>query len=509
MADIVALLADALRSGDIRDRDGFEKVKHRLCSEIHPDSIPPNSAILALLSPDEKARFSRILVKKPTKDSAGVAAVAVMTSPYPCPHGKCTYCPGGVKCRSSQSYTGKEPAARRATSYGFDPYDQVCARVKQMEDTGHDASNIDLIIMGGTFTSRRRQYQEWFVKRCLDALNGSDSPNLEAAKDANADSAHRVVGLTVETRPDYFTEKCQIDEMMSLGATRVELGVQILDDAILENVKRGHGVKEVEEATAACRDAGLSICYHLMPGLPGSTPEHDIECFRRTFDDPAFRPDNLKMYPVLVIGDTELCDLWESGGYMPPDEETAARLLSDMKEYIPPYVRIQRIQRDIPVPEIVCGITSSNMRQVVQRRMAAEGRTCRCIRCREALRTGSRNADVPDVPSDLVYEASGGTEHFISFEAGGALIAYVRLRIDGERASIRELKVTGSGDGGYQGLGLERRLVGYAEDVARAAGMTEMRVTAGPGSRNAYHALGYVYVAPYMVRRLRDSGAFD
>lgn len=502
MADIAEILAEALRSGNVPDRDAFEKVKHRLCSELHPDSIPPNSAILALLTPEEKSRFSQILVKKPTKDSAGVAAVAVMTSPYPCPHGKCTYCPGGVSSRSSQSYTGKEPAARRASSNGFDPYDQTLARVKQMEDTGHDASNIDLIIMGGTFTSRRRQYQEWFVKRCFDALNGFDSPSLEAAESANAESEHRVVGLTVETRPDYFTKKCQIDEMMSLGATRVELGVQILDDGVLDGVKRGHGVKEVELATAACRDAGLSICYHLMPGLPGSSPEHDMECFRRVFDDPAFRPDNLKMYPVLVIGNTELCNLWESGGFVPPDEDTAAALLSDMKEYIPPYVRIQRIQRDIPVPEIVCGITSSNMRQIVQRRMAAEGKTCRCIRCREALRTGKKDVEISGDPSDYAYEASGGTEHFISFEDGGALVAYVRLRIDSECARIRELKVTGSGEDGFQGRGFGERLIEFAEKTAASAGAAEMRITSGPGSRGFYVSLGYEFRAPYMVKRL-------
>ncbi len=504
MADIPELLAEALRNGEVSDRESFYKLKMRLCSLHSPDKVPPNSEVIAVLSEEERRRFAPILVKKPAKDVSGVAAVAVMTSPYPCPHGKCIYCPGGVAEKSSQSYTGKEPAARRATSYRFDPYDQTFARVKQLEDTGHDASRIDLIIMGGTFTSRSKQYQEWFVKRCFDALNGRDSVSLEQAQEFNSTSAHRVAGLTVETRPDYFTKKSQIDEMMTLGATRVELGVQILDDGILEGVARGHGIAEVVAATAACREAGLSICYHLMPGLPGSTPEHDIECYHRVFDDPDFRPDNLKFYPVLVIGNTELCEMWERGEYQPPTAEDAAHILSEMKASTPPYARIQRIQRDIPVPEIVCGITSSNMRQIVQRKMAEEGLKCNCIRCREAGRTGTEPADPEGDPQVLTYDASGGKEHFISYEPGGALIAYVRLRTDDSGiAKIRELKVTGSGIEGYQDRGYGEALVAFAEKLAAKEGSTVMRATCGAGIRPFYSSLGYRLEFPYMVRDLQ------
>ena len=501
--NIPALLAEALRSGEVTDRESFYKLKMRLCSQYGPHSVPPNSEVIALLDEEERKRFHTILVKKPVKDASGVAAVAVMTSPYPCPHGKCSYCPGGVTEKSSQSYTGKEPAARRAASNRFDPYDQTLARITQMEDTGHDASRVDLIIMGGTFTSRQKQYQEWFVKRCFDALNGRDSSSLEEAKTLNETSEHRVVGLTVETRPDYFTKKSQIDEMMALGATRVELGVQILDDDILKGVNRGHGVKEVIEATAACMDAGLSVCYHLMPGLPGSDPEYDIECFRRVFDDPSFRPDNLKFYPVLVVGDTELARMWREGRYTPPDFETAADVLTRMKLLVPPYCRIQRIQRDIPVSEITFGITNSNMRQIVQRRMADSGQVCRCIRCREAFRTGAEPSDPEGDPGDLVYELAGGTEHFISYETGGALIAYLRLRTDGsEIARIREVKVTGSGPDGWQDRGYWEALVRYAEKVADSAGATVVRATCGPGARCIYSDMGYRYEAPYMVNRI-------
>jgi len=501
--NIPAILAEALRSGEVTDRESFYKLKMRLCSQYSPHDVPANSEVIALLDASERKRYHTILVKKPVKDASGVAAVAVMTSPYPCPHGKCAYCPGGVTEKSSQSYTGKEPAARRATTYRFDPYDQTLARITQMEDTGHDTSRIDLIIMGGTFTSRLKQYQEWFVKRCFDALNGTVASDLEEAKRINAESEHRVVGLTVETRPDYFTKKSQIDEMMALGATRVELGVQILDDDVLEGVSRGHGVKEVAEATAACLDAGLSVCYHLMPGLPGSSPEHDVECFRRVFDDPAFRPDNLKFYPVLVVGDTELARMWRDGEYTPPDLETAADVLTRMKLIVPPYCRIQRIQRDIPVSEITCGITNSNMRQIVQNRMKEAGLVCRCIRCREAFRTGAEPADPEGEPGDLAYEASGGMEHFISYETGGALIAYLRLRLDGsEIARIREVKVTGTGPDGWQDRGYWEALVRYAEKLASENGAAVMRATCGPGARPIYSDMGYVLEDPYMVRRI-------
>ena len=504
MVSIPEVLVEALRSGTTFDRESFHKFKLRVCSQYNPDKVPPNSEVLALLTPEERARFLPILVKKPAKDVSGVAAVAVMTSPYPCPHGKCLFCPGGVSSKSSQSYTGKEPAARRAALNRFDPFDQVVARVRQLDETGHDTTNIDLIIMGGTFTSRSCQYQEWFVKRCFDALNGVDTSSLEEAQNINSASPHRVVGLTVETRPDYFTKKSQISEMMRLGATRVELGVQILDDNVLKGVKRGHGVREVIEASAACREAGLSVCYHIMPGLPGSTPEHDVECFRRVFDDPDFRPDNLKFYPLLVIGGTGVCDLWRAGEFEPMDTDTAVSVLSEMKAVVPPYCRIQRIQRDIPVPEIVAGITSSNMRQLVQRHMEGTGVRCRCIRCREAGRTGAEPVDPTGDPLDLIYETTGGTEHFISYEPGGALIAYVRMRVDGTGvARIRELKVTGSGSDGYQDRGYWQALVRFAERKASEAGAERMIVTCGPGARGVYGDLGYRLEFPYMVRDIQ------
>lgn len=498
----------AVKSGAVTDRDQLQNLKLKLCKKHGLGTVPPNSEILAEVEPEDRKLLTPLLIKKPMRTMSGVAVVAVMTSPYDCPHGKCAYCPGGVQNGSPQSYTGKEPAARRAERNEFDPYHQVMDRITQLTEIGHETDKIDLIIMGGTFTSRDPDYQEWFVRRCFDAMNGTDSEDLRTAHSLNEVSEHRCVGLTVETRPDVFDTE-QIERAMALGATRVELGVQILDDDILRGVDRGHGVEEVRRCTRECKEHGLKVCYHLMPGLPGSSPERDMECFRRVFDDPDFRPDMLKFYPTLVVAGTKLYEWWKEGRYTPYDVDTAVNLLSDMKSTVPEYVRIQRIQRDIPVPQISAGIMKSNIRQLVADHMSAEGRRCRCIRCREVGHTGAVLED-PDriVLKDLVYEASGGTEHFVSYEYEDSLIGYVRVRLDcNPEATIRELKVFGKiaslGDEGeWQHRGFGRELVAEAERIAREAGRKRIRVTSGVGVRKYYEALGFVHDLPYMSKEL-------
>jgi elongator complex protein 3 len=502
-------IIEMVKSGEIRDRDQLQRVKVAMCGEYGLKSVPPNSEILAAVPPEDRELLEPLLIKKPMRTLSGVAVVAVMTSPFPCPHGKCSYCPGGVENNSPQSYTGKEPAARRAERNEFDPFRQVTDRVTQLEAIGHKTDKIDLIIMGGTFTSREAEYQEWFVRRCFDAMNGREAPDLETAQMWNEDAPHRCVGLTVETRPDVFTD-AQIENAMYLGATRVELGVQILDDDILSAVDRGHGIAEVEASTAACKSHGLKVCYHIMPGLPGSSPERDLECFKRVFDDPGFRPDMLKFYPTLVVAGTRLFDMWEAGEYEPYDLETAITLLCSMKSEVPEYVRIQRIQRDIPVPQISAGILRSNIRELVQDKMREDGRPCRCIRCREVGHTGVSLDDPSEVSMRTVeYEASGGTERFMQLEYKDSIIGYVRLRTDDtDTATIRELKVFGKmaaiGEDGedWQHRGFGRSLVEAAESAARADGKKRIRVTSGVGVRGYYRSLGYSLERPYMAKDL-------
>jgi elongator complex protein 3 len=502
-------IIDAVKDGSIKDRRDLQNYKLKLCNAENCERIPPNSEILADVSPEDRKLLEPFLIKKPMRTSSGVAVVAVMTSPHPCPHGKCSYCPGGVENDSPQSYTGKEPAARRAERNMFDPYEQVTDRIEQLTAIGHKTDKIDLIIMGGTFTSRDSDYQEWFVRRCFDAMNGKDSDTIADAQTLNETAEHRCVGLTVETRPDVF-RKDQIEAAMRLGATRVELGVQILDDGILAGVNRGHGVRDIMESTKECKDHGLKVCYHIMPGLPGSTPENDYERFREVFDNPDFRPDMLKFYPTLVVSGTELYNMWERGEYTPLDVETAVELLSNMKEYVPEYVRIQRIQRDIPVPQITAGILKSNIRQLVQDHMASIGKQCRCIRCREVGHTGAVLNNPDDVSMKVTeYEASGGKERFIALEYEDSLIGYVRLRTDdSDTATIRELKVFGKitsiGQEGedWQHRGFGKRLITEAEKFAIEDGKKHIRITSGVGVRRYYASVGYSLDAPYMSKNL-------
>ena len=505
MDEICSRIAESILNGALCDRDAIQAEKIRLCGEFRAARMPSNSEILAHIPEDRRDRFLGLLIKKPMRTASGVAVIAVMTSPHPCPHGKCIYCPGGVENDSPQSYTGKEPAARRAARNEFDPHRQVSDRIEQLEAIGHKTDKIDLIIMGGTFTSRDTEYQEWFVRRCLDAMNGTDSDTIEEAQSRNRDAEHRCVGLTVETRPDVFDEE-QIERAMLLGTTRVELGIQILDDGILESVNRGHGVREIRECTARCRERGLKICYHIMPGLPGSSPEKDMESFRTMFSDPDFRPDMLKIYTTLVIPGTGLHRMWAEGAYTPYDTGTAVALIAKMKAEVPEYVRIQRIQRDIPAPEIAAGIRDSNIRQLVQRDLAASGLECRCIRCREV---GLEQWDGEPSVRRMSYEASGRTEDFISLVVGGRLIGYVRLRNDGNgTATVRELKVFGrmaelgrTGDWQHRGFG--RELMAEAERIAAENGAVRIRVTSGVGVRGYYELLGYSTERPYMVKSLR------
>jgi elongator complex protein 3 len=503
---LISLILD----GSIGSKEELQKRKIALCRELGLDRVPANSETLAHVEEAMLPQVVPLLRRKPVRTLSGVAVVAVMTSPAPCPHGRCIYCPGGVEKGTPQSYTGKEPAARRGERNDFDPYAQTADRLRQLAAIGHPTDKVDLIIMGGTFTSRSREYQLSFVKGCFDAMNASVSADIEEAHSLNTLSRHRCIGLTVETRPDCLGEQ-EVRQTMELGATRVELGVQILDDRVLEGVERGHGVKEVELATKRAKESGLKVCYHLMPGLPGSSPTKDLECFRKVFEDPRFRPDMLKIYPTLVLGGTPLHEKWLEGEYIPYDTEQAVELLAQMKSLTPRYVRIQRIQRDIPVPLIEAGVDKGHLRQLVKERMLEKGLVCSCVRCREVGLKGIQEWEEPE-PEVIEYEASGGRETFLALNlpSSDSLIAYLRLRMDGSpMARVRELKVfgplipLGRRDAGWQHRGYGRHLLEEAERLALERGCESISVTSGVGVRPYYRSLGYSLEAPYMVKRLR------
>jgi elongator complex protein 3 (tRNA carboxymethyluridine synthase) len=505
-------LLKAIAEGDITDKASLQKRKIELCRELGLSSVPPNSETLARADEELLPLVRSVLRRKDVRTLSGVAVVAVMTSPAPCPHGRCSYCPGGVENNSPQSYTGKEPAARRASYNEFDPSRQVKARIEQLEAIGHSTDKIDLIIMGGTFTSRPWEYQMGFVKGCFDTMNGEKEATLEEAHRSNEEADHRCIGMTVETRPDSF-DNVMADRSMSLGTTRVEFGVQILDDEILRSVNRGHGVKEVADATRVAKEKGLKVCYHIMPGLPGSSPEQDVASFRMMFDDQRFRPDMLKIYPTLVVKGTPLYEKWMTGEYQPYSTLQAVEVIARMKALAPKYVRIQRIQRDIPVDLIEAGVCKGHLRELVRAQMRADGTRCRCIRCREV---GLNRVTVvsPDQVrlNRLEYEASGGKEVFISqdVEQREGLVGYARLRLpsQGGVAHLRELKVFGQmarlGAQGkeWQHRGFGKELMAEAEANAAEAGYRALQVTSGVGVRRYYSSMGYEKEGVYMTKGL-------
>jgi len=506
---------EAVVLGEVKTRNDVLRLKARLCSKHGMARVPTNHEILARV-PDEYREIAEpLLMKKPVRTLSGVAPVAVMTSPYDCPHGRCIYCPGGVTNNTPQSYTGREPAARRAGMYDYDPFRQTKARLEQLRAIGHRTDKVDLIIMGGTFTSRPVEYQDFFVKRCFDAMNGFDSTDLDSAQVANETAGSRCVGLTVETRPDWFGD-AQVQHSMVLGATKVELGVQTLDDAVLDRVGRGHHVREVVEATRRAKDAGLKLAYHIMPGLPGSSFEKDLESFRMMIDDERFRPDMLKIYPTLVVAGTGLYDMWRKGEYEPMSLEKTVELLALFKRMVPPWIRILRVQRDIPAQLIEAGVMKGHLRELVMQRLREEGSSCRCIRCREIGHVPGRGETVDEREVEMrctKYRASGGTEHFVSFEIPDidSLIGYARLRTldSSETALVRELHVYGQmvplsepPAKRWQHRGFGERLLRECERIAESGGHRRIRVTSGVGAREYYRKLGYELDRPYMSKPL-------
>jgi elongator complex protein 3 len=410
---------------------------------------------------------------------------------------------------------------RSALDAEFDPYLQVQKCLAKYTANGHEVSKVETIIEGGTFIAVPRDYQTAFVKGVYDGLNGAESPTLEESQAANESSASKCVGLTLETKPDWCRPE-DVDLMLSYGITRLEIGVQSLRDEVLSRSNRGHTVDDAVRAFRVARDAGLKVTAHMMPGLPGATPEEDLEDLRRMFEDEAFRPDMSKMYPTLVVPGTALSRLFEKGTYSPYSLETVVELLSEMKRFVPAWHRIMRIQREIPSDEILGGVKAGNLRQLVLARAREKGHPCRCIRCREVVLR-----EPEDMKEDRLeyresrYRASEGDEVFGSYEfaRSGVISAFVRMRVPSGRAHrpemrraavVRELRVYGrtvrvghrqSSAWQHRGLGadLMQRMEKEASEEFDA---DRLLVTSAVGTRNYYRKLGYERVGPYMARPL-------
>ncbi len=531
-------LLNKVLSGEIQNPDQLVKAKKLVSKYYKLSSLPTNADIIISGSEEEQLLVREFLRKKPVRTISGVAVIAAMTSPAPCPHGTCIPCPGGPASSfaSPQSYMGREPSTMRAIQCNYDPYRITTTRLEQLKHIGHDIEKAELIIMGGTYSARTLDYQEWYVKRCLEAMNdffgtewrehahviGKEYPylTLEEVQKANEIARVRNVGMTFETRPDWAKEE-HIDILLKLGATKVEIGVQSTYDFVLSRINRGHTVADTAEANRALRDSALKVGFHMMPHLPGMDINGDIRNFKRLFRDSRFMPDYLKIYPTLVTEGTELQRMWQNGEYEALTDENAVGLLSQIKAFLPKWVRLQRIQRDIPANQILAGTCKSNIRQLAKSRLKEHGGSCRCIRCRE-VGHNILNGVIPAPESIKLnvekYDCCRGTEYFISFDdvRSDILIGFLRLRFphDPHRpelqnsALVRELHVYGSMvpvgenakkyDWQHRGYGTE--LLAYAEEVAKDAGFGKISIISGIGAREYYRRQGYILDGVYMSK---------
>jgi elongator complex protein 3 len=502
-------------------------IKMQVAQAQNLQTIPPNSMLIHNLKQEEKKLVS-VLRRKTVRTISGVTVIAVMTKPYHCPKtAPCAYCPGGPSFGVPQSYTGFEPAAMRGIQNCYDPYRQVHSRIRQLESIGHAVDKVELVIMGGTFPSTPNQYQTRFVQHCLDAITKQKSHSLEEAKKKAETSQIRNVGITVETRPDW-AKQSHVDHMLAMGVTRVELGVQNIHDDIYRLVNREHTVQDVTNATRTLKDAGLKVAYHLMPGLPGSNPNRDLQAFRKVFTNPKFKPDMIKIYPCLVLKGTKAYEWWKKGEYTPYTTEEAAQLIAEIKKIVPPWVRIMRVQRDIPANLIEAGVKQSNLRQLVQQRLREQGVRCRCIRCREVGHRWLTDGVQPDLGSVQIsatkYEASDGEEIFISAEdsTNDVLIGYLRLRVPSAMAHrpeikaepcsiVRELHVYGPlvpvgkhKAKAWQHKGFGETLLTEAERITKEDYYRpKVVVISALGTKQYYMRFGYEHDGLYMSKRVQ------
>jgi len=556
MSDFYSEIIEQLKKKKLSAKQ-FAKLKFTLADKYKLKNVPTQIQILLHCNEKDFLKLKHLLLSKPVRSISGVAPVAVMTKPMPCPHGKCIMCPGGVDSAFGdvpQSYTGTEPATMRGLRNNFDPYLQVMNRLEQYVIQGHNPEKTELIIMGGTFPSFPEEYQEEFIKYCFKALNDfsklfyqkgelnylkfkklfelpAEIEDIERAQiiqkklsqqkktcqllseqKKNETSKIKCVALCIETRPDYGLLK-QGNQMLKLGCTRVELGIQSVYEETLLRIQRGHTAKQTQESLRILRDLGFKVAGHYMPGLPGLNKQKDLEGMKQLFSDPNYRPDMLKIYPCMVAKGTKLYEEYKRGEFKPLGADEAAKLISDFKPFVPEYCRIMRIQRDIPTKQLVAGVEMTNLRQYLKQKYPVK---CRCIRCREPRDNKIDWKKVKIKVSE--YEASQGTEFFISAEdeKNDLLIGFVRLRFPSESlrqeiplnsALIRELHVYGTAtaigeEGNVQHRGWGKKLMQEAEKIASSHKKKTMVVISGVGVREYYRKIGYKLKGPYMVKKI-------
>jgi elongator complex protein 3 len=494
----------------------LERIK-KIVAKKYKTSFPTNVNLLKVYHKRKKKdeKLLSLLKTRPVRSLSGVVNISVLTKPFPCP-GKCIYCPQEKDV--PKSYLTNEPAVMRAVLSKYDPFTQVKMRLDSLYRTGHPTSKIELRIVGATWSYYKESYREWFVKRCFDACNKKVSKTLKEAHKKNESAKHRLVCLSVETRPDFINKK-EIESLREYGITMVELGVQSLSDDVLSFTNRGHKVKETIEATKLLKNAGFKVCYQVMLNLPKSSLEEDIKTFQRLFSDSLFRPDFLKIYPCLVLEGTPLYDLFKKGEHhVFNDKELKDVIIRIKKDIIPRYTRIQRLFRDIPVQSIAGGCKISNLREKIKEDEIINNWRCKCIRCREVKEDYKKDENLYLFRED--YDSSDGKEVFLSFEnkEKSKLYALLRLRITSEStfsvlknsAIIREIRtygqhtpVKGKSDNSPQHKGFGKKLIKEAEKISQEEfKKNKISVIAGVGTRDYWRKQGYRLNKTYMTKNL-------
>ncbi|XP_074065316.1 elongator complex protein 3 isoform X1 [Macrotis lagotis] len=528
IGDVIKQLIEAHEQG--KDID-LNKVKTRTAAKYGLSAQPRLVDIIAAVPPQYRKILVPKLKAKPIRTASGIAVVAVMCKPHRCPHinftgNICVYCPGGPDSDfeySTQSYTGYEPTSMRAIRARYDPFLQTRHRIDQLKQLGHSVDKVEFIVMGGTFMALSEEYRDYFIRNLHDALSGHTSNSVSEAVRYSERSLTKCIGITIETRPDYCLKK-HLSDMLSYGCTRLEIGVQSVYEDVARDTNRGHTVKAVCESFHLAKDAGFKVVSHMMPDLPNVGLERDIEQFTEFFENPAFRPDGMKLYPTLVIRGTGLYELWKSGRYKSYSPSCLVELVARILALVPPWTRVYRVQRDIPMPLVSSGVEHGNLRELAFARMKDLGIQCRDVRTREVgiqeIHHKVRPYQVELVRRD--YVANGGWETFLSYEdpEQDILIGLLRLRkcseesfrpeLKGGVSIVRELHVYGSvvpvssrDPAKFQHQGFGMLLMEEAERIAKQEhGAWKIAVISGVGTRNYYRKIGYVLEGPYMVKEL-------
>uniref|UniRef100_A0A8C1JWB9 Elongator complex protein 3 n=1 Tax=Cyprinus carpio TaxID=7962 RepID=A0A8C1JWB9_CYPCA len=528
IADVIKQLVEAHEQGkDIN----LNKVKTKTSAKYGLSAQPRLVDIIAAVPPHYRRALVPKLKAKPIRTASGIAVVAVMCKPHRCPHisftgNICVYCPGGPDSDfeySTQSYTGYEPTSMRAIRARYDPYLQTRHRVEHLKQLGHSVDKVEFIVMGGTFMALPEEYRDYFIRNLHDALSGHTSNNVTEAVRYSERSNTKCVGITIETRPDYCLKR-HLSDMLAYGCTRLEIGVQSVYEDVARDTNRGHTVRAVCESFHLSKDAGFKVVAHMMPDLPNVGMERDVEQFIEFFENPAFRPDGLKLYPTLVIRGTGLYEVWKTGRYKSYSPSALVDLVARILALVPPWTRVYRVQRDIPMPLVSSGVEHGNLRELALARMKDMGTECRDVRTREVgiqeIHHKVRPYQVELIRRD--YVANGGWETFLSYEdpEQDILIGLLRLRrcspqsfrpeLKGGVSIVRELHVYGSvvpvssrDPSKFQHQGFGMMLMEEAERIARDEhGSSKLAVISGVGTRNYYRKMGYELEGPYMVKNL-------